>query len=1234
MGQQKLSIETSNNSPIVGQQITVDIFHEVEREATESGAIKLSLSLFFNDNELQLDSIDYPSSSFNKSFEATLGDSNNDDSSDETNKRTAISFQQGSLFAPYPDEKTKIATATFTVLENFDGSEVSVKIPSSTSQTYNNAPPEVFEPKTITLELEVPNTAPVLTGTPATLTNGTEDTDYTLNASDLLQGFTDINGDDLSVTELQATQGSLIDNNNGTWTFTPNSDFNGTVDLTYNVSDGKGGITPATQSFTVNPVDDLPVVQNALADITVDEDANNTVIDLSNVFTDLDGDAIALSVFNNSNDSLVTATLDGNNLTLDYLPNQSGTAEITIQGTANGQTVEDTFTVNVNPVDDLPVVQNAIADVNVDEDAPNTVIDLSNVFTDLDGDAIALSVFNNSNDSLVTATLDGNNLTLDYLPNQSGTAEITIQGTANGQTVEDTFTVNVNPVDDLPVVQNAIVDVNVDEDAPNTVIDLSNVFTDVDGEAIALSVFNNSNDSLVTATIDGNNLTLDYLPNQSGTAEITIQGTSNGQSVEDTFTVNVNPVDDLPVVSNPIADIMVEQNAENQTLDLSNVFSDADGDEITLTVKSNSNDSLVITTLDGSNLTLNYVDNRSGTAEITIEATANGQTVEDTFTVTVNEIVAPPNTPPSLENPLADVTATEDSEFSLVIPENTFNDVDAGDSLTYSASLEDGSELPSWLTFDAATRTFSGTPNNSDVGTLNVKVTAIDNVGEEISDIFVLTVENVDDAPIVSNELTDVTVDEDAPNTVIDLSNVFTDLDGEAIALSVFNNSNDSLVTAMLDGNNLSLDYLPNQSGTAEITIQGTSNGKTIEDTFTVTVNPVDDAPVLENAIADVTVDEDAENTVIDISDLFTDIDNDDNAIALRVSDNSNESLVTATINGNNLTLDYQDNQSGTAAITIQGEANGETVEDTFTVTVNPIDDLPVVENALADVTVEEDAENTLIDISDLFTDIDNDNNAIALRVSDNSNESLVTATINGNNLTLDYQDNQSGTAAITIQGTSNGQTVKDTFTVNVNSLNQTILGDVDNNYLTGSERSDTIDGNAGNDTIFGGLNNDSILGGEGDDLLFGLEDNDFIAGNNGRDIMTGNQGSDSLFGGEGDDTIYGNQDNDILNGGLGDDILNGGLGDDILNGNEGSDILLGGEGSDIFVIELGQQRDIIMDFTDGLDRIGLSNGITFEDLTVVDDNNTLIKDKNNQAIAVFLGVDASAISADDFVTI
>ena len=74
-------------------------------------------------------------------------------------------------------------------------------------------------------------------------------------------------------------------------------------------------------------------------------------------------------------------------------------------------------------------------------------------------------------------------------------------------------------------------------------------------------------------------------------------------------------------------------------------------------------------------------------------------------------------------------------ELNYQFPENTFDDDDTGDTLTYTATLSDDTDLPGWLGFTGTTRTFSGTPADGDVGTHMVKVTASDGTAT-VSDTF------------------------------------------------------------------------------------------------------------------------------------------------------------------------------------------------------------------------------------------------------------------------------------------------------------------------------------------------------------------------------------------------------------------------------------------------------------------------------------------------------------------
>ena len=112
--------------------------------------------------------------------------------------------------------------------------------------------------ETIAINVEGINEAPELTGTLTTLSDGSEDQQYLLKESDLLIGYSDRDGDQLSVDELNASNGTLTNNNNGTWSFTPDEDFNGIVNINYLVDDGNGLKVFAKNQFNLVAVNDAP----------------------------------------------------------------------------------------------------------------------------------------------------------------------------------------------------------------------------------------------------------------------------------------------------------------------------------------------------------------------------------------------------------------------------------------------------------------------------------------------------------------------------------------------------------------------------------------------------------------------------------------------------------------------------------------------------------------------------------------------------------------------------------------------------------------------------------------------------------------------------------------------------------------------------------------------------------------------------------------------------------------
>ena len=97
------------------------------------------------------------------------------------------------------------------------------------------------------------------------------------------------------------------------------------------------------------------------------------------------------------------------------------------------------------------------------------------------------------------------------------------------------------------------------------------------------------------------------------------------------------------------------------------------------------------------------------------------------------------NNAPTVANAIPDQSAPVGTAFSYAFPANTFSDADS-DALTYTATKADGTALPTWLSFTASTRAFSGTPQAADTGTVSVKVTASDGNGGSVSDEFDITV--------------------------------------------------------------------------------------------------------------------------------------------------------------------------------------------------------------------------------------------------------------------------------------------------------------------------------------------------------------------------------------------------------------------------------------------------------------------------------------------------------------
>jgi len=242
------------------------------------------------------------------------------------------------------------------------------------------------------------NTDPVIQQCNVTTLN--EDQQYEFTLSD----FQYSDEDDISNTNLAV----IIDpGNNYSFTgnsITPTSNYSGSIQVAFRLDDGFSSSTVFNADINVLSVDDPPEVKNKIDNITVDEDAANTAIDISATFTDVDNpdSEITKVIKSNTPSGKIVASISNDILTLDYQENQNGIVAIMLTGTSNGLTVDTSFTVTINAVNDVAAATDQTVSADEDTDKKITLAG-----TDADGDPLIYNITTLPANGTLFQTSDG-----------------------------------------------------------------------------------------------------------------------------------------------------------------------------------------------------------------------------------------------------------------------------------------------------------------------------------------------------------------------------------------------------------------------------------------------------------------------------------------------------------------------------------------------------------------------------------------------------------------------------------------------------------------------------------------------------------------------------------------------------------------------------------------------------------------------------------------------------------
>ncbi|KMO11849.1 tandem-95 repeat protein, partial [Methylobacterium platani] len=947
-----------------------------------------------------------------------------------------------------------------------------------------------------------------------------EDTPLVIDPRDLTANDRDVDGDPIRFVGVANPRHGRVDFDGSRILFTPDRDFDGDAAFEYLVTDDRHGTGTGRVRVKVAATNRAPVATADGFDAQEDVPFVFTTAELMANDGDPDGDAITFqSLSRRATGGRIAELPDGR---WQFVPDENVTGPVAFAYTiGDGRRLgTGTVTFAVAPVNDAPIANPDGAGTANDpagvfrttRDRPLT-IDLAVLLAndrDVEGDGFAIvEVFDGDQGTVLR---DGAGAVFTPAAGYVGDAGFRYRVVdARGASSVGTATLLVAPDVPLPI---PVSDTGFEM--------LEDHVLDIDPGALMANDFVPEGSVLTFVGIEGAERQPD------GTWRVAPPADFNGDlvltyavrneqdfAVSTTVTIRVLPVADAPVAR---PDALALREDEPLTLFASQLLAndgDADGQAI------------VLGRIAGTH-GLRVTDLGFGQLRIDPDADFNGEAsfdyaIEDSTglsaTARVAVSVAPVDDAPVIAA-LPVLKGTEDRRFSATLPADAITDAD-GDALLVEIRSPGGAALPSWLAFDARTRTLSGDPPADFNGTLVLEIAASDATATTRRDLLV-SIAPVNDAPVPVGTIPDAETDEDRAFSIALPVEAFADVDGDRLALTATLDDGSALPSwmSLVDGR---LAGTPPRdfTGVLDLAVTASDGAETATGRFRFVVRAVNDAPVVTASPGSATGGTKA--TAVDA------------ALSLSDADNATLAEVTVSIASGFVTdQDVLDFANTDAAVygTIAGRYD--TATGVLTLASSGASaTVAQFEAALRAVTYRNTAAAPTAGTRSLSIMADDgvSRSAAATRLID------VTALV-ADAVPTAFDDVLSGTSGDDTVSLLAGSDLYD-----AGMGNDRVNGDDGNDTINGNEGGDWVDGGSGNDFITGGSGNDTLNGSDGDDQIYGEEDDDLVAAG---------EGNDTLYGGDGNDRLHGDEGDDFIDAGSGDDVLSGGNGNDRLQGEEG----------------------------------------------------------------------------------
>ncbi len=627
-------------------------------------------------------------------------------------------------------------SAHFSIEENWNGeTEIGIRANNGTNYT-DAAIPIIVSPVNDTPEI-----------TPISNVEYFEDD----NLSFVLTS-NDIDSEDLTYLGWSDTSAIFVTITDSLISFSSTLNWTGSGLITAAVSDGE--YTNSTVfTVTVVPVNDAPVI-SGIDDSNFPEDSSLVIVLNS---SDIENDDVTYTVF--SDTSAILITIEDSAVTLSSNEDWNGESLITAVVSDGEFSDSTTFILTINPVNDAPLIT-LISNVEFLEDD-----NLSFVLTSNDIDSEDLVYMAWSDTTAILITVSDTLISLSSTLNWTGSGMITAVVSDGEYADSTTFTATANPVNDAPVI-STIDDSSLPEDSSLVIILNS---SDIENDDVSYTVF--SDTSAILIAVEDSAVTLSSNEDWNGESLITAVVSDGEFADSTTFTLTIQPLNDSPFMLELIPDVSINEDAIGVVIinRLENYFGDIDiGDTLTFSTEilgAGLDSVALVMAQDSTHLLAYTVENFVGELTIAITATDDSMaTISDTFMVEIMNINDPP---------------------VITIQQNAFTNEEIPITIAFSVYDEEGADVIMSGMADTASviitmndTTLGVIPELNWFGEAKLFLTA-DDGDTSVTDTVILTVENVNDVPVLSSDFS-----EDVLSGFISIPLFVDEVDGDAIQVN------------------------------------------------------------------------------------------------------------------------------------------------------------------------------------------------------------------------------------------------------------------------------------------------------------------------------------------------------------------------------------------------------------------------------------------------------------------